>query len=57
MNTSWNSVYPLYFDAKVSVSGGRRVPRKSSFWWPQANQIALACRFLALPVVLEVSWS
>ncbi|WRT64620.1 uncharacterized protein IL334_001553 [Kwoniella shivajii] len=49
----WNTVYPLYFDAKVSINDGRRVPRKSSVWWPQATQIAQACRVLGLPSVLE----
>jgi len=49
----WNTVYPLYFDAKVSINDGRRVPRKTSIWWPQANQIAVACRSLGLPNVLE----
>lgn len=50
----WNTVYPLYFDAKVSATDGRRVPRKESVWWPQATQIAHACRVLGLPCVLEV---
>ncbi|WVF69629.1 hypothetical protein IAT40_004407 [Kwoniella sp. CBS 6097] len=49
----WNTVYPLYFDAKVSIAEGRRVPRTSSVWWPQATQIAQACRVLGLPSVLE----
>ncbi|WWD21643.1 hypothetical protein CI109_106129 [Kwoniella shandongensis] len=49
----WNTVYPLYFDAKVSINEGRRVPRKSALWWPQAQQIAQACRSLGLPSVLE----
>ncbi|WVW78260.1 hypothetical protein I302_100213 [Kwoniella bestiolae CBS 10118] len=49
----WNTVYPLYFDAKVSINDGRRVPRPSSVWWPQASQIAQACRVLGLPSVLE----
>ncbi|WWC86735.1 uncharacterized protein L201_001613 [Kwoniella dendrophila CBS 6074] len=49
----WNTVYPLYFDAKVSINDGRRVPRPSSVWWPQATHIAQACRILGLPSVLE----
>ncbi|ORX34007.1 hypothetical protein BD324DRAFT_638000 [Kockovaella imperatae] len=49
----WNTVYPLYFDAKRSVQQGRRVPRKDSMWWPQAAQIAKCCRILGLPSVLE----
>ncbi|WVQ81802.1 hypothetical protein IAT38_003929 [Cryptococcus sp. DSM 104549] len=49
----WNCIYPIYFDAKVSINGGRRVPRTSSLWWPQASQIAQACRSLGLPCVLE----
>ncbi len=51
----WNSVYPIYFDAKVSISDGRRVSRKDSVWWPQSTHIAKACRALGLPSVLEVS--
>ncbi|CAK9786917.1 signal recognition particle, SRP19 subunit [Cutaneotrichosporon oleaginosum] len=50
---SWNTVYPRYFDAKVSVTDGRRVPRKSALWWPQATHIAQACASLGLPSVLE----
>lgn len=46
-------MYPLYFDAKVSINGGRRVPRKSSLWWPLAAHIAKACATLGLPSVLE----
>lgn len=49
----WNTVYPRYFDAKVSVANGRRVPRKSALWWPQATHIAQACASLGLPSVLE----
>ncbi|KAK8847553.1 hypothetical protein IAR55_005412 [Kwoniella newhampshirensis] len=49
----WNTVYPLYFDAKVSINEGRRVPRKSAVWWPQAQQISQACRSLGLASVLE----
>jgi hypothetical protein len=50
----WNTVYPLYFDAKVSINDGRRVPRKDALWWPQASHISQACRVLGLPSVLEV---
>lgn len=55
MGASWNVVYPLYFDAKVSINSGRRVPRTSAVWWPIATQIAEACKSLGLPSVLEVS--
>ena len=51
----WNTVYPLYFDAKVSINDGRRVSRKDSLWWPQATHISTACRTLGLPSVYEVS--
>ncbi|WOO85828.1 Signal recognition particle SEC65 subunit [Vanrija pseudolonga] len=50
---SWNSVYPLYFDAKASVKTGRRVPRDSALWWPLAAHIARACSSLGLSSVLE----
>ncbi|ORY24013.1 hypothetical protein BCR39DRAFT_548166 [Naematelia encephala] len=50
---AWYSVYPLYFDAKVSIGDGRRIPRKLASWWPQATQISHACRSLGLPSVLE----
>ena len=56
LTSRWNTVYPLYFDAKVSATDGRRVPRKESVWWPQAAQIAHACRVIGLPCVLEVSY-
>ena len=51
----WNTIYPLYFDAKVSVSDGRRVKREEAVWWPQGTQISRACKALGLPSVLEVS--
>ncbi|KAL1405272.1 signal recognition particle subunit [Vanrija albida] len=50
---TWNSVYPLYFDAKASVKNGRRVPRESALWWPLAAHIARACSSLGLSSVLE----
>lgn len=46
-------MYPRYFDAKVSVKDGRRVPREKALWWPQAAHIARACASLGLPSVLE----
>lgn len=46
-------MYPRYFDAKVSVKDGRRVPRAKALWWPQAAHIARACAALGLPSVLE----
>lgn len=46
-------MYPRYFDAKVSVKDGRRVPRAKALWWPQAAHIARACASLGLPSVLE----
>ncbi|GMK58805.1 hypothetical protein CspeluHIS016_0602470 [Cutaneotrichosporon spelunceum] len=49
----WNTVYPRYFDAKVSVADGRRVSRKHALWWPQATHVAQACASLGLPSVLE----
>ncbi len=50
----WNTVYPRYFDAKVSINDGRRVPRQAAVWWPQATHISQACRSLGLMNVLEV---
>ncbi|KAL7419326.1 signal recognition particle subunit [Cryptotrichosporon argae] len=50
---TWNTVYPLYFDAKASATSGRRVPRKAALWWPQATHIAKACASLGLQSVLE----
>ncbi|ODN79500.1 hypothetical protein L202_03469 [Cryptococcus amylolentus CBS 6039] len=49
----WNSLYPIYFDAKASVNAGRRVPRSSAVWWPLATHIAQACSALGLPSILE----
>lgn len=50
----WNSLYPIYFDSKVSASKGRRVPRERGMWWPQAQHISIACRNLGLQSCLEV---
>jgi signal recognition particle subunit SEC65 len=52
---SWNTLYPLYFDAKLSVNQGRRVPRSKALWWPQSLHIAKACSALGLQCVHEVS--
>jgi hypothetical protein len=51
----WNSLYPIYFDAKVSIAKGRRVPREYALWWPQAQHLSVACRNLGLQSCLEVS--
>lgn len=51
----WNSLYPIYFDAKVSIAKGRRVPREYALWWPQAQHLSIACRNLGLQSCLEVS--
>jgi signal recognition particle subunit SRP19 len=51
----WNSLYPIYFDARVSVAKGRRVPREYALWWPQAQHLSIACRNLGLQSCLEVS--
>jgi len=53
----WNSLYPIYFDAKVSIAKGRRVPREYALWWPQAQHLSIACRNLGLQSCLEVSLS
>jgi hypothetical protein len=53
----WNSLYPIYFDAKVSIAKGRRVPREYALWWPQAQHLSVACRNLGLQSCLEVSRS
>jgi signal recognition particle subunit SRP19 len=53
----WNSLYPIYFDAKVSIAKGRRVPREYALWWPQAQHLSVACRNLGLQSCLEVSHS
>ena len=50
-------MYPLYFDAKVSINNGRRIPRQAAVWWPQATYISQACRSLGLLTVLEVCTS
>lgn len=52
---SWNTLYPLYFDAKLSVNEGRRVPRSKALWWPQSLHIAKACSALGLQCVHEAS--
>lgn len=54
-NIRWNSLYPIYFDAKVSIAKGRRVPREYALWWPQAQHLSVACRNLGLQSCLEVS--
>ncbi|GHJ87352.1 hypothetical protein NliqN6_3754 [Naganishia liquefaciens] len=51
---SWYSLYPLYFDAKLSVNQGRRVPRSQALWWPQSLHIAKACSSLGLQCVHEI---
>ncbi|KAJ9098613.1 hypothetical protein QFC21_004260 [Naganishia friedmannii] len=50
----WNTLYPLYFDAKLSVNQGRRVPRSKAVWWPQSLHIAKACSSLGLQCIHEI---
>ncbi|KAJ9106870.1 hypothetical protein QFC19_002999 [Naganishia cerealis] len=51
---AWNTLYPLYFDAKLSVNQGRRVPRSKAIWWPQSLYIAKACSSLGLQCIHEI---
>jgi signal recognition particle subunit SRP19 len=55
LTNRWNSLYPIYFDAKQSIAKGRRVPREYALWYPQAQHISIACRNLGLQSCLEVS--
>ncbi|KAJ9122510.1 hypothetical protein QFC22_001939 [Naganishia vaughanmartiniae] len=50
----WNTLYPLYFDAKLSINQGRRVPRSKAVWWPQSLHIAKACSSLGLQCIHEI---
>ncbi|BGP00227.1 signal recognition particle subunit SRP19 [Rhodotorula toruloides] len=54
--TRWDTLYPLYIDAKrPQQDGGRRVNAKLALQWPLAEQMAKACRALGFEAVFEPS--
>ncbi len=53
---SYDTIYPIYFDAKAPhCAGGRRVPKTLALEWPLAESIAGACGRLGVQTVFEVS--
>lgn len=53
---SYDTIYPIYFDAKAPhCAGGRRVPKTLALEWPLAESIAGACGKLGVQTVFEVS--
>lgn len=54
--TSYDTIYPIYLDAKAPhCAGGRRVPKSLALEWPLAESIAGACGKLGIQTVFEVS--
>ncbi|GAA5844038.1 hypothetical protein JCM11251_003006 [Rhodosporidiobolus azoricus] len=52
----WETIYPIYVDAKrPQQDGARRVNSKTAVQWPQAEQMAKACRQLGFETVFEPS--
>ncbi|GAA5852782.1 hypothetical protein JCM8547_004681 [Rhodosporidiobolus lusitaniae] len=52
--TAWDTIYPLYVDAKrPQQDGGRRVNKQAALEWPLAEQISKACRMLGFEAVFE----
>ncbi|KAI0320494.1 signal recognition particle, SRP19 subunit [Amylostereum chailletii] len=52
----WTCIYPIYIDAKRPYgTGGRRISRAKSVWWPLSKDIADACSRLGLGTLHEVS--
>ena len=50
----YQTIYPCYFDKNRSHRDGRRVSVENSVENPLAKTIADACRFLRIPVLLEL---
>jgi signal recognition particle subunit SEC65 len=53
----WNTIYPVYLDAKKPYGSGRRVSRDHALWWPLSTDIANAASKMGLSVVHEVDKS
>ncbi|KHO01942.1 signal recognition particle protein Sec65 [Metarhizium album ARSEF 1941] len=51
--SSFQCIYPVYFDGGRSLSQGRRVPASLAVRNPLAREIANACSRLGLPTLLE----
>ncbi|KFG80646.1 signal recognition particle protein Sec65 [Metarhizium anisopliae] len=51
--SSFQCIYPVYFDASRTLSQGRRVPASLAVRSPLAREIANACSRLRLPTLLE----
>lgn len=51
--SSFQCLYPIYFDASRTLSQGRRVPASLAVKNPLAREIANACSRLRLPTLLE----
>ncbi|OAQ73047.1 signal recognition particle protein Sec65 [Pochonia chlamydosporia 170] len=51
--SSFQCLYPIYFDASRTLSQGRRVPSSLAVRNPLAREIANACSRLRLPTLLE----
>jgi len=54
---TWNTIYPVYLDAKKPYGSGRRVSRDHALWWPLSTDIANAASKMGLSVVHEVDKS
>lgn len=53
----YQTIYPCYFDKQRSHNQGRRVAEQNGVDNPLAKTIADACRFLQIPVLLELDKS
>ncbi|KAG8930462.1 signal recognition particle subunit [Tulasnella sp. 418] len=52
----WTCVYPIYIDAKRAYgTGGRKVSREKSVWWPKSLDMANAAHGIGLLVLHEAS--
>lgn len=54
---SYQTIYPCYFDINRSHQSGRRVSKELAVSNPLAKTIADPCRFLRIPVLLELDKS
>lgn len=51
---NWETIYPIYLDAKVPYkTGGRRVSLQYSLRWPLAHHIQQVCSQIGFPAQLE----
>ena len=50
----WQTIYPIYLNSKVTIEGGRRVPKEKGIENPTCEEIAEVLSYLKLAHAVEV---